>query len=291
MDVVATFLNSARGVVRGIIPEIVASWKSPTKQAETKRDGSIVTATDKAVELQVTACLSSVLPTASVVGEESVSSRSDISSVDAASYYQQCLQHDYCVFLDPIDGTKNFASGAPTFCVSIGLTQRIPSGHVAVAGIVAVPIEGVMYSTDGVQVVCEDLASGVAEVVSVRAKSGTSIFANSTEHSWMQKNHLMLGGERISNGSSVYDLLHTCLGTHRAAVVGSQRMWDLAAPLAFGRALGLLWCDVLTGHEIVSLNASDFDTDLERRAWRLTRRAALISRDEPLEAIISSSKA
>lgn len=288
MGVEETFVRAAQEIVRRLTPQIVAAWHEPVKSTVTKRDGSIVTDTDQAVEREAMAQLSAALPEVLVVGEENSSSRCDLDSRRAREYYLECLQREYCVFVDPIDGTKNFAHGDPLFCVSIGLTRRVAAGQVAVAGVVAIPVEGVMFSTEGTRVNREAISTGEITSVTRKSREAHFIFANSTEKEWMEKSKRYLKGQRVSHGSSVYDLLQTCLGENRAALVGSQRMWDLAAPWALASSLGLKLCDAVTEEEIVGLGPSDFDEDLEQRAWRLSRRAVLLPRNERVGEIVST---
>jgi fructose-1,6-bisphosphatase/inositol monophosphatase family enzyme len=282
-----TFVQAAQAIVLRLTPQIVAAWKDPKKGAVTKRDGSIVTDTDIAVEREVVAHLTAALPQVAIVGEEAVSSRRDSEVIQAQGYYRECLEHEYCVFLDPIDGTKNFSNGDPIFCVAIGLTRRGAAGHVPVAGVVAVPMEDVLFSTDGSAVIRRTISTGSSSRVARKEEGATIIFANTTERGWLERNKRSLLGERLSHGSSVYDLLKTCLGENRAALIGSQRMWDLAAPLALASALGLKLCDAISGDEITGLRPSDFDGDLEKRAWRLSRRAVLLPRSARIEDVVS----
>jgi fructose-1,6-bisphosphatase/inositol monophosphatase family enzyme len=296
VSVEETFIQAAQAIVLRLTPQIIAAWKDPKKGAVTKRDGSIVTDTDHAVEREVVAHLAAALPQVAIVGEEAVSSRRDVDGIKAHDYYRECLEHEYCVFLDPIDGTKNFSNGDPIFCVAIGLTRRGAAGHKPVAGVVAVPVEDVMFLTDSSSnanssaVIRQTISTGSSSRVVRIDEGATTVFANSTESGWLERSNRLLFGERVSHGSSVYDLLKTCLGENRAALIGSQRMWDLAAPLALGSALGLVLRDAQSGEDIAGLGASDFDTDLEKRAWRLSRRALLLPRGGRVEDVVSLSE-
>ena len=68
--------------------------------------------------------LSRAFPNHGIIGEE---------AEDAVN-----PEADYLWFLDPLDGTTNFAAGLPAFAVSMGLCFR----GVPVLGVVAVPWEG-----------------------------------------------------------------------------------------------------------------------------------------------------
>jgi fructose-1,6-bisphosphatase/inositol monophosphatase family enzyme len=90
----------------------------------------LVTDADEAAERLITARLSSAFPGALIVGEEA--SERDPGLLDA-------LGHAELAFLvDPVDGTKNFASGLPLFGVMAAVVRQ---GEV-VAGVIHDPVGG-----------------------------------------------------------------------------------------------------------------------------------------------------
>jgi myo-inositol-1(or 4)-monophosphatase len=76
---------------------------------EYKGDVDLVTEADRASEKLITERLSAVFPDHGIYGEEGVRRRMD---------------SEYRWYVDPLDGTTNFAHGFPVFCVSLGLEQR-----------------------------------------------------------------------------------------------------------------------------------------------------------------------
>jgi myo-inositol-1(or 4)-monophosphatase len=76
---------------------------------EYKGDVDLVTAADRASEKLIVERLQARWPEHGIVGEEGT--RSDVEA-------------DYRWFVDPLDGTTNFAHGYPVFCVSIALTRK-----------------------------------------------------------------------------------------------------------------------------------------------------------------------
>jgi myo-inositol-1(or 4)-monophosphatase len=76
---------------------------------EYKGDVDLVTAADRASEKLIVERLQARWPQHGVVGEEGT--RSDVEA-------------DYRWFVDPLDGTTNFAHGYPVFCVSIALARK-----------------------------------------------------------------------------------------------------------------------------------------------------------------------
>jgi myo-inositol-1(or 4)-monophosphatase len=74
-----------------------------------KGDADLVTAADKAAEKLITDHIRQQFPGHDLFGEEGT--RTDTGS-------------DYRWYIDPLDGTTNFAHGYPVFCVSLGLEFR-----------------------------------------------------------------------------------------------------------------------------------------------------------------------
>ena len=89
---------------------------------ETKPDLTPVTDADKAVETKIREALADARPDDLIVGEEFGTPQ-----LDADKYYW---------VIDPIDGTKNFLRGIPTWATLIGLCN--PQGEVVV-GVVSAP--------------------------------------------------------------------------------------------------------------------------------------------------------
>jgi myo-inositol-1(or 4)-monophosphatase len=78
-------------------------------ETEYKGDVDIVTAADRAAEKLIRTRLGEAFPEHGVYGEEGTRERMD---------------GEFRWYVDPLDGTTNFAHGFPQFCVSLGLEQR-----------------------------------------------------------------------------------------------------------------------------------------------------------------------
>jgi myo-inositol-1(or 4)-monophosphatase len=78
-------------------------------ETEYKGDVDIVTAADRAAEKLIRTRLGEAFPEHGVYGEEGTRERMD---------------GKFRWYVDPLDGTTNFAHGFPQFCVSMGLEQR-----------------------------------------------------------------------------------------------------------------------------------------------------------------------
>jgi len=81
-------------------------------ETEYKGDVDLVTVADRTVEKLIRTRLGEAFPTHGVYGEEGTRER---------------LDGEFRWYVDPLDGTTNFAHGFPQFCTSLGLEHR-PAG-------------------------------------------------------------------------------------------------------------------------------------------------------------------
>jgi myo-inositol-1(or 4)-monophosphatase len=84
-------------------------------ETEYKGDADLVTVADRTVEALIRTRLGQSFPGHGIYGEEGTRER---------------LEGEYRWYVDPLDGTTNFAHGFPQFCVSLGLEHR-PRGTAA----------------------------------------------------------------------------------------------------------------------------------------------------------------
>ena len=76
----------------------------------------LVTVADKAAEELISERVRAIFPEAAIVGEESVADNPELlRDIDLS---------DWCVIIDPIDGTSNFANGIAVFGVILAVTYR-----------------------------------------------------------------------------------------------------------------------------------------------------------------------
>ncbi len=96
---------------------------------ELKGESDLVTPTDRASERLVVERLSTYHPSHSIVAEEG-------SGHDSRS--------EYVWYVDPLDGTTNFAHGFPMYCVSLGLER---AGEM-ICGVVYDPLRDEMFTAE-----------------------------------------------------------------------------------------------------------------------------------------------
>jgi len=100
---------------------------------EYKGEADLVTAADRASEALIRERLTKQFPSHDVLGEEQGLS-------DRGSEYRW--------YVDPLDGTTNFAHGFPVFCVSMGLEHRSTQETKRVAAVVYDPTRDELFSAE-----------------------------------------------------------------------------------------------------------------------------------------------
>ena len=102
-------------------------FRSSNLDIKTKfNDSDIVTAADKVSEEIIISNIRKKYPTHSILSEESGTSG---------------YENDYRWVIDPLDGTTNFSSGLPEFCVSIGIQYK----NQTIIGVVFAPYLGELF--------------------------------------------------------------------------------------------------------------------------------------------------
>src|SRR3954464_12394097 len=96
---------------------------------EYKGDADLVTEADRAAERLITERIVALWPDHDLMGEEGA--RRERGS-------------DYKWYIDPLDGTTNFAHGFPVFCVSLGLTHK---GQ-RIAGVIFDPTRNELFAAE-----------------------------------------------------------------------------------------------------------------------------------------------
>ena len=115
----AVFMSSLATISR---PIIAASFRA-APDVEIKADASPVTIADKTVELALRKAIARQFPGDDILGEEH-----DITRGTGATGYQWII--------DPIDGTKAFVSGKPSFGTLVGVTHN----NRPIAGLIDMPV-------------------------------------------------------------------------------------------------------------------------------------------------------
>jgi myo-inositol-1(or 4)-monophosphatase len=205
-----------------------------------------VTEADLQSEALLRKVLSKALPDHGIVGEES----EDVVNAEA----------DYMWFLDPLDGTANFAAGLPAFAISMGLCFR---GQ-PVLGVIAIPWEGpdgtIFRAHQGGGAYCNDVAMQVAPA---EVPAGTQLASMPFWALWQfrvrRRSRLLQTNVRAS-GSIAYELAYAAAGTFQYSIISGAQLWDMVAGVVLVREAGGV---TLFGNGTAS-HWSDWDTFLQR---------------------------
>lgn len=126
----STILETMIDVVRAAGDLVLPLFRDGC-DSKIKADGSIVTLADTRGEALITARLKAAFPAVALLGEES----------DAAGICPDLTGSYFCV--DPIDGTKQFASGDPQWVIAIAYLE----GGRPLAGVIMAPaLDGKIYA-------------------------------------------------------------------------------------------------------------------------------------------------
>jgi len=180
-----------------------------------KGEFDLVTEADLASEKLVIERLRSRLPSHDIVAEET-------GRHDSAG--------KYCWYIDPLDGTTNFAHGFPVFCVSLGLEY---AGEI-VAGVIYDPLRDEMFTAERgagawlnnrrIQV---SRTSCLADTLAATGFPSRKRHANVNVHFFHQMAMASQGVRRA--GSAALDLAYVACGRLDAFWEFGLNPWDMAA--------------------------------------------------------------
>jgi 3'(2'), 5'-bisphosphate nucleotidase len=206
--------------------ELILGIRASGFSTQTKTDRSPVTDADHAAEALITAGLREATPLIPVVAEEEIAG-GHIPRPSRTTWY-----------VDPLDGTRDFAAGRDSFCVNIGLVREA----VPVLGAVALPATAELFG--GIVGVGAWKQDGAARrPISVRAtpKAGLTVLA-STRIEDDPRLRDFLRGRPVSSVTHLGSATKVCRIAEGAADLyarfGRTMEWDTAAPQAVLEAAG-----------------------------------------------------
>jgi len=182
---------------------------------EYKGDVDLVTAADRNAEELIVARIRKQWPGHDLIGEEG--SRQETGS-------------DFRWYIDPLDGTTNFAHGYPVFCVSIALEHR----NERIAGVVFDPTRNEMFAAvKGGGARLNDLPINVSKTCRLAESLVATGFPSHKRHKnpnihFYHQITLRSHGVRRA-GSAALDLCYVACGRYDAYWEFNLNPWDTAA--------------------------------------------------------------
>ena len=193
-------------------------------KTEYKGDVDLVTVADRTAEKLIRTRLSEVFPDHGIYGEEGTRDR---------------LEGEFRWYVDPLDGTTNFAHGFPHFCVSLGLEKRTP-GQTAdqdgtlVAAVIYDPLLDELFAAErGRGATLNGRPMRVSRTPELAESLVATGFPSSKRHEspnvhFYQEFTLRSHGVRRA-GSAALDLAYVAAGRMEAFWEFNLNPWDTAA--------------------------------------------------------------
>lgn len=196
----------------------------------------IVTEHDRASEEIIVSELRRLLPTARIVGEEGGERPAEEPATGAASD-----EPVVSFYVDPIDGTSNFAAGLPLFCISIGVTV----GDELVAGVIDAPVLGQVFTAaDGPAMlngreIHPRSTNAAADALVVSGFPGQRGVTEFPELAAKAQQELENGLSAVRHlGTAALELAYVAAGWADATFLASINAWDIAAGFHILRRAG-----------------------------------------------------
>jgi myo-inositol-1(or 4)-monophosphatase len=131
------FAHVAEGIARQA-GALLRGFYEKGVTTEYKGDVDLVTEADRASEALIRERLTAAFPGHGIYGEEGTRDQ---------------MESEYRWYVDPLDGTTNFAHGFPAFCVVMGLERRAAGLAAAedgemVAGVIYDPLRDEMFAAE-----------------------------------------------------------------------------------------------------------------------------------------------
>lgn len=187
--------------------------------AEWKGIADPVTVADREIERLLSGYIRQAHPDHGIIGEE---------------YGSADLDRDFLWAIDPIDGTRVYVEGLPTWCVTLGLLYR----REPVFGLVYMPVYDDWTYTEGDDVICNGVS--IRDRLRSDWDEGSYVFARSDAHA-----HFNIPFTRVmAYGSTAVHMAYTARGASVATLSHDAYLWDIAGGLAILNKQGGELCDL-----------------------------------------------
>ena len=198
IDQIRGWVREAGEIALHYFGHVTAEWKSATDP---------VTKADREIEQLLTARIRAAYPDHGILGEE---------------YGGDTLDRDMIWTIDPIDGTRAYVEGLPSWCITIALLhKRVPE-----FGLIYIPLYDDWTYTDGDDVIHNDRV--ITDRLADHWEPGSYIMARSDAHTLLDIEF----GRVMTLSSTASHLAYTARGSAVATITHDSYLWDFAAGLA-----------------------------------------------------------
>ena len=195
---------------------------------ETKPDTTPVTDADRAVEKVIRETLAKERPSDLIIGDEFGGLEKLVSAAEGSRFW----------IIDPIDGTKNFLRGVPTWATLIALAQITSTGPKVIAGVVSSPALGRRwFARTGGKAFVTETFSGMSRTreiqVSKVAKFDDASLSYSDLNGWKERKGAFVSlFDSLWRTRAVGDFFSHMLVAEGAVDIAAEptlALWDMAA--------------------------------------------------------------
>lgn len=206
--------------------ELILSIRARGFSTHSKPDRSPVTEADHQAEALITAGLRAATPLIPIVAEEEIS----------AGHIPRPARTTW--FVDPLDGTRDFAAGRDSFCVNIGLVRDATP----ILGAVALPATAELFGgIVGLGAWKQDSACRRAISVRPPPAAGLAVLSSAAREDDPRLRDF-LRGHQVASVTALGSAIKLCRIAEGAADLyprfGRTMEWDTAAPQAVLEAAG-----------------------------------------------------
>lgn len=240
-------------------------------QVNFKKDKSIVSEADKAVEEYIYSKIEELIDNAGFIGEETMEG---MCIQEKLSLMDELVTKEYIWTIDPIDGTNNYVTGYGDFAISIGLLKKEKSGFKPYMGVIYIPLQDTLYSTDGIKsFIYYNVSRGNSIIKELKYRNYSldelerGIF--STYDRFVVKYNINKLRRFRVPGSMVYELAQTAKGS-AIGTIAHASIWDVMAGFAIAKNVGVNVYDIETGKEKIEWVIEDFICNY-KSSWKLKK--------------------
>ena len=223
------FITEVLQEVSGIAVQNFGKVTSAT--TKTHDNNQVLTETDIEIGNYIVSAIKKSFPNHNIIDEE-------------AGVINNSSQYTWVV--DPIDGTSNFASGIPTYCIMIGLLN----GGIPIAGGVAIPsFHEICIAEKGKGAFCNGKKLHVTtEENLLRCLVSYGIDGHQEDPKFTRDEcallaDIILGIRNLRTNNSNYDSMLVAKGSLGAWLNRTTRIWDNVAPQIIVEEAGGLYTD------------------------------------------------